>query len=146
MQFLSGVSPTAALIFALMAFAAGFALRPFGALIFARLGNPVGRHDIFLVSIAIMGVPIVIVGILPSDAPIGIAAPILLIGLQLLQGLALGGEYEAAATCVAEHAPHGRRGAHASWIQTTATERRAGALRQPGAGDMPPTPFPSRDR
>jgi MFS family permease len=120
-QFFSGVNPTAAFIFALLAFAAGFAVRPFGALFFGRLGDLVGRKYTFLVTILIMGISTFIVGILPSYATIGIAAPIILICLRLLQGLALGGEYGGAATYVAEHAPHGKRGAYTSWIQTTAT-------------------------
>ena len=120
-QFFSGVNPTAAFIFALMAFAAGFAVRPFGALFFGRLGDMIGRKYTFLVTILIMGLSTFIVGILPNYAAIGIAAPIILICLRLLQGLALGGEYGGAATYVAEHAPHGRRGAYTSWIQTTAT-------------------------
>jgi len=120
-QFFSGVNPTAAFIFALMAFAAGFAVRPFGALVFGRLGDLIGRKYTFLVTILIMGASTFIVGILPNYATIGIAAPIILIVLRLLQGLALGGEYGGAATYVAEHAPHGRRGAYTSWIQTTAT-------------------------
>ena len=120
-QFFSGVNPTAAFIFALLAFAAGFAVRPFGALVFGRLGDLVGRKHTFLVTIVIMGVSTFIVGVLPSYARIGIAAPVTLILLRLLQGLALGGEYGGAATYVAEHAPHGARGAYTSWIQTTAT-------------------------
>jgi len=120
-QFFSGVNETAAFIFALMAFAAGFAVRPFGALLFGRLGDMVGRKYTFLITILIMGISTFIVGILPNYATIGITAPIILIGLRLLQGLALGGEYGGAATYVAEHAPHGRRGAYTSWIQTTAT-------------------------
>jgi nitrate/nitrite transporter NarK len=120
-QFFSGVNPTAAFIFALLAFAAGFAVRPFGALVFGRLGDLVGRKHTFLITIVIMGVSTFIVGILPSYATIGIAAPVILILLRLLQGLALGGEYGGAATYVAEHAPHGARGAYTSWIQTTAT-------------------------
>jgi len=120
-QFFSGVNPTAAFIFALMAFAAGFAVRPFGALFFGRLGDLIGRKHTFLVTILIMGLSTFIVGILPNYAAIGIAAPIILIVLRLLQGLALGGEYGGAATYVAEHAPNGRRGAYTSWIQTTAT-------------------------
>jgi MFS family permease len=120
-QFFSGVNETAAFIFALMAFAAGFAVRPFGALVFGRLGDLVGRKYTFLVTIVIMGISTFIVGILPSYASIGIAAPVILICLRLLQGLALGGEYGGAATYVAEHAPHGKRGAYTSWIQTTAT-------------------------
>jgi MFS family permease len=120
-QFFSGVNPTAAFIFALLAFAAGFAVRPFGALVFGRLGDLVGRKYTFLVTILIMGMSTFVVGILPSYASIGIAAPVILILLRLLQGLALGGEYGGAATYVAEHAPHGKRGAYTSWIQTTAT-------------------------
>ena len=120
-QFFSGVNPTAAFIFALLAFAAGFAVRPFGALVFGRLGDLVGRKYTFLITILIMGVSTFIVGILPSYAKIGFAAPVILIVLRLLQGLALGGEYGGAATYVAEHAPHGKRGAYTSWIQTTAT-------------------------
>jgi len=120
-QFFSGVNPTAGFIFALLAFAAGFAVRPFGALVFGRLGDLVGRKHTFLVTILLMGVSTFIVGILPSYAQIGIAAPIILILLRLLQGLALGGEYGGAATYVAEHAPPGERGSYTSWIQTTAT-------------------------
>lgn len=120
-QFFSGVNPTAAFIFALMAFAAGFAVRPFGAIFFGRIGDLVGRKYTFLVTIMIMGLSTFIVGLLPSYETIGIAAPIILIGLRLLQGLALGGEYGGAATYVAEHAPAGKRGLHTSWIQTTAT-------------------------
>jgi MFS family permease len=120
-QFFSGVNPTAAFIFALLAFAAGFAVRPFGALVFGRIGDLVGRKYTFLVTILIMGVSTFIVGILPGYAQIGIAAPVILILLRLLQGLALGGEYGGAATYVAEHAPNGKRGLYTSWIQTTAT-------------------------
>ena len=120
-QFFSGVNPTAAFIFALLAFAAGFAVRPFGALVFGRLGDLVGRKYTFLITILIMGMSTFIVGILPSYARIGLAAPVILILLRLLQGLALGGEYGGAATYVAEHAPAGKRGAYTSWIQTTAT-------------------------
>ena len=120
-QFFSGVNPTAAFIFALLAFAAGFAVRPFGALVFGRLGDMIGRKYTFLVTILIMGASTFIVGILPNYASIGIIAPVILILLRLLQGLALGGEYGGAATYVAEHAPDHRRGAYTSWIQTTAT-------------------------
>ncbi|HEY3074889.1 MAG TPA: MFS transporter [Burkholderiales bacterium] len=120
-QFFSGVNETAAFIFALMAFAAGFAVRPFGALVFGRLGDLVGRKYTFLITILIMGASTFVVGLLPSYAAIGIAAPIILIALRLLQGLALGGEYGGAATYVAEHAPQGKRGLYTSWIQTTAT-------------------------
>jgi MFS family permease len=120
-QFFSGVNETAAFIFALMAFAAGFAVRPFGALVFGRLGDLVGRKYTFLITILIMGASTFVVGLLPSYAAIGIAAPIILIVLRMLQGLALGGEYGGAATYVAEHAPQGKRGLYTSWIQTTAT-------------------------
>ncbi|MCM2402171.1 MFS transporter [Rhizobium sp. S153] len=108
-------------IFTLLAFAAGFLVRPFGALVFGRLGDMVGRKYTFLITILIMGASTFLVGLLPGSASIGIAAPILLIALRMLQGLALGGEYGGAATYVAEHAPHGRRGFYTSWIQTTAT-------------------------
>jgi MFS family permease len=108
-------------IFALLAFAAGFIVRPFGAIVFGRVGDIVGRKYTFLVTILIMGLSTFIVGLLPSAATIGIAAPIILIGLRLLQGLALGGEYGGAATYVAEHSPMGKRGYYTSFIQTTAT-------------------------
>jgi MFS family permease len=120
-QFFSALDPTAAFIASLMAFAAGFLVRPFGALVFGRLGDMIGRKYTFLVTILIMGMSTVLVGVLPTYASIGIAAPIILVALRLLQGLALGGEYGGAATYVAEHAPHGKRGAYTSWIQTTAT-------------------------
>jgi predicted MFS family arabinose efflux permease len=120
-QFFSGVNETAAFIFALMAFAAGFAVRPFGALVFGRLGDLVGRKYTFLVTILLMGLSTFVVGMLPSYAAIGIAAPVILIALRLTQGLALGGEYGGAATYVAEHAPSDRRGSFTAWIQTTAT-------------------------
>ena len=120
-QFFSGLDEGSAFIFALLAFAAGFIVRPFGALVFGRLGDMIGRKYTFLVTILIMGISTFIVGILPTYASIGVAAPIILICLRLLQGLALGGEYGGAATYVAEHAPHGKRGAYTSWIQTTAT-------------------------
>ncbi|MEO3693003.1 MFS transporter [Roseateles paludis] len=120
-QFFAGLEPGAAFIASLMAFAAGFIVRPFGALVFGRLGDMIGRKYTFLVTILIMGLSTFIVGVLPSYATIGAAAPVILIGLRLLQGLALGGEYGGAATYVAEHAPQGKRGAYTSWIQTTAT-------------------------
>ena len=120
-QFFSGLNETSGFIFALLAFAAGFAVRPFGALVFGRLGDLVGRKYTFLVTIVIMGASTFLVGVLPSYASIGVAAPIILIVLRLLQGLALGGEYGGAATYVAEHAPHGKRGLYTSFIQTTAT-------------------------
>lgn len=120
-QFFSGLDTGAAFIFALLAFAAGFLVRPFGAIVFGRIGDMIGRKSTFLVTILIMGLSTFIVGLLPSYATIGVAAPIVLVGLGMLQGLALGGEYGGAATYVAEHAPHGKRGAYTSWIQTTAT-------------------------
>jgi hypothetical protein len=120
-QFFSGVNETAAFIFALLAFAAGFAVRPFGAIIFGRLGDMIGRKYTFLVTILLMGLSTAVVGMLPNYSQIGVVAPVILIGLRLLQGLALGGEYGGAATYVAEHAPRGRRGFFTSWIQTTAT-------------------------
>lgn len=120
-HFFSGVNPTAGFIFALLAFAAGFAVRPFGALVFGRLGDLVGRKYTFLITILIMGLSTFLVGVLPSYSSIGMAAPVILIALRLLQGLALGGEYGGAATYVAEHAPQNRRGFYTSWIQTTAT-------------------------
>ena len=120
-QFFAALDPTAAFIASLMAFAAGFLVRPFGALVFGRLGDMIGRKYTFLVTILIMGMSTFIVGVLPNYASIGAAAPIILVGLRLLQGLALGGEYGGAATYVAEHAPHGKRGNYTSWIQTTAT-------------------------
>ncbi len=120
-QFFSGVNEVTGFIFALAAFAAGFAVRPFGALVFGRLGDLVGRKHTFLITMSIMGGATFLVGLLPSYASIGVAAPILLVVLRLLQGLALGGEYGGAATYVAEHAPEGKRGLYTSWIQTTAT-------------------------
>jgi MFS family permease len=120
-QFFSGVNEVTGFIFALAAFAAGFAVRPFGALVFGRLGDLVGRKHTFLITMSIMGLATFVVGVLPNYAKIGVTAPILLILLRLLQGLALGGEYGGAATYVAEHAPQGKRGLFTSWIQTTAT-------------------------
>ena len=120
-QFFSAYPPATRDIFALLAFAAGFLVRPFGAIVFGRIGDLVGRKYTFLVTILIMGLSTFIVGLLPNAATIGIAAPIILIGLRLLQGLALGGEYGGAATYVAEHSPPGKRGYYTSFIQTTAT-------------------------
>ncbi|UWU92101.1 MFS transporter [Bradyrhizobium sp. CB1015] len=120
-QFFSAYPPATRDIFALLAFAAGFLVRPFGAIVFGRIGDIVGRKYTFLVTILIMGLSTFIVGLLPNAATIGIAAPIILIALRLAQGLALGGEYGGAATYVAEHAPHGKRGYYTSFIQTTAT-------------------------
>jgi len=120
-QFFSAYPPATRDIFALLAFAAGFLVRPFGAIVFGRIGDIVGRKYTFLVTILIMGLSTFIVGLLPNAATIGIAAPIIMIILRLLQGLALGGEYGGAATYVAEHSPPGKRGYYTSFIQTTAT-------------------------
>jgi MFS family permease len=120
-HFFSGVNEVTGYIFALLAFAAGFAVRPFGAIVFGRLGDLWGRKNTFLVTMVLMGLSTFVVGLLPSYATIGVAAPIMLITLRLVQGLALGGEYGGAATYVAEHAPPGKRGLYTSWIQTTAT-------------------------
>jgi MFS family permease len=120
-HFFSGVNETTGYIFALLAFAAGFAVRPFGALVFGRLGDLWGRKNTFLVTMILMGLSTFAVGLLPDYKQIGVAAPIALIVMRLIQGLALGGEYGGAATYVAEHAPEGKRGLYTSWIQTTAT-------------------------
>jgi MFS family permease len=120
-QFFSGVNETTGFILALAAFAAGFAVRPFGALVFGRIGDLVGRKYTFLVTMGIMGASTFAVGLLPSYATAGTAAPLMLVALRLLQGLALGGQYGGAATYVAEHAPEGKRGFYTSFIQTTAT-------------------------
>jgi hypothetical protein len=120
-KFFSAADPNTGFVFALLAFAAGFLFRPFGALVFGRLGDIVGRKYTFLVTIGIMGLSTFVVGLLPDYSKIGIAAPIILITLRILQGLALGGEYGGAATYVAEHAPANKRGAFTAWIQTTAT-------------------------
>jgi MFS family permease len=127
-QFFSGVNEITGYIFALAAFAAGFAVRPFGALVFGRLGDLVGRKHTFLITMGIMGGSTFAVGLLPSYATAGVIAPVLLVALRLLQGLALGGEYGGAATYVAEHAPNGKRGLFTSFIQTTATLGLFGAL------------------
>src|SRR6185369_4428462 len=119
--FFSNVPANVAFIFTLLAFAAGFAVRPFGALIFGRLGDMIGRKYTFLITMTLMGVGTFFIGLLPGYATWGIAAPIVLIALRLVQGLALGGEYGGAATYVAEHAPQNQRGYYTSWIQTTAT-------------------------
>src|ERR1700760_3974717 len=120
-KFFSQYDETTRNIFALLAFAAGFLVRPFGALVFGRLGDLVGRKYTFLVTILIMGSSTFIVGLLPTSNSIGLSAAVILIALRILQGLAIGGEYGGAATYVAEHAPAGRRGFYTSWIQTTAT-------------------------
>src|SRR6201984_3185565 len=119
--FFSSGPPAVAFIFTLLAFAAGFAVRPFGALIFGRLGDMIGRKYTFLITMSLMGVCPFFIGLLPGYESWGLAAPIVLIALRLVQGLALGGEYGGAATYVAEHAPKDKRGYYASWIQTTAT-------------------------
>lgn len=120
-QFFSPLDEGSAFIFTLLAFSAGFIVRPFGAVVFGRLGDMIGRKYTFLMTIIIMGLSTFLISVLPAYDKIGVAAPVLLIALRLLQGLALGGEYGGAATYVAEHAPHGRRGAYTAWIQTTAT-------------------------
>ena len=120
-HFFSGVNATTGYIFALLAFAAGFAVRPFGAIVFGRLGDLWGRKNTFLVTMTLMGISTFVVGLLPGYDKIGVAAPVGLIVMRLIQGLALGGEYGGAATYVAEHAPAGKRGLYTSWIQTTAT-------------------------
>ena len=120
-KFFTGVAPSAAFIFTLLAFAAGFAVRPFGAIVFGRLGDIVGRKYTFLITMTLMGIGTFLIGVLPTYAQWGFIAPVILILLRLVQGLALGGEYGGAATYVAEHAPHGKRGLYTSWIQTTAT-------------------------
>ena len=119
--FPSSMDPGTKTIFVLLLFAAGFIVRPFGALVFGRLGDMIGRKYTFLVTILIMGLSTFVVGVLPNYESIGLAAPIILVALRLMQGLALGGEYGGAATYVAEHAPRGKRGAYTAWIQTTAT-------------------------
>jgi len=120
-QFFAGVNETTGFIFALLTFAAGFAVRPLGAVIFGSLGDRVGRKKTFLATIVLMGSATALVGLLPTYAMAGVAAPIALVGLRMLQGLALGGEYGGAAIYVAEHAPANRCGLYTSWIQTTAT-------------------------
>jgi MFS family permease len=120
-QFFSGVNETTGMIFALLAFAAGFFVRPFGAAFFGSLGDRIGRKYTFLVTILIMGISTFLVGVLPNYASIGFAAPVILIILRLAQGLAMGGEYGGAATYVAEHAPDDKRGLYTSFIQCTAT-------------------------
>src|SRR5256884_7899846 len=119
--FFPSGNDTAALLSAFATYAAGFLVRPFGALVFGRIGDLVGRKYTFLVTIVVMGFSTFAVGLLPTFQTIGWAAPVLLVSLRLLQGLALGGEYGGAATYVAEHAPQNQRGYDTSWIQTTAT-------------------------
>src|SRR5207253_4164055 len=120
-KFFSGMNDTTAFLFALLAFAAGFFVRPFGALVFGRLGDLVGRKYTFLITIVIMGASTALVGCLPTYETVGFIAPVILIVLRLLQGLALGGQYGGAATYIAEHAPEGKRGLYTSFIQVTAT-------------------------
>ena len=127
-HFFSGVNETTSFIFALLAFAAGFAVRPFGAIVFGRLGDMAGRKHTFLITIVIMGVATALVGMLPGYETIGVAAPVILISLRLAQGLAVGGEYGGAATYIAEHSPPGQRGYYTSWIQITATSGMAVSL------------------
>ncbi|MEY5003368.1 MAG: hypothetical protein RL678_1177, partial [Pseudomonadota bacterium] len=119
-SFFAGINPTAAFIFTLLSFAAGFAVRPFGALVFGRLGDVVGRKYTFLATIVIMGLATFLIGFIPGFATIGIAAPILFIAMRLMQGFALGGEYGGAVIYVAEHSPASERGTWTAWIQTTA--------------------------
>ena len=120
-NFFSALDESTRNIFVLLAFAAGFAVRPFGALVFGRLGDMIGRKYTFLITIVIMGLSTFLVAFLPTYQTAGIIAPIMLIALRMFQGLALGGEYGGAATYVAEHAPANKRGAYTAWIQTTAT-------------------------
>jgi MFS family permease len=120
-QFFPNTNPTAALLSTLATFAAGFIVRPFGALVFGRLGDLIGRKYTFLLTLVLMGGSTFAIGLIPSYEKIGFAAPLLVLLLRLIQGLALGGEYGGAATYVAEHAPADRRGYFTSWIQTTAT-------------------------
>ncbi|ALL68373.1 Haloacid permease,Deh4p [Paraburkholderia caribensis MBA4] len=119
--FFSGVNPAAGFVFTLLGFAAGFAVRPFGAIVFGRLGDMIGRKYTFLATILLMGLSTFVVGLLPGYGTIGMTAPVVFIAMRMLQGLALGGEYGGAATYVAEHAPSNKRGAWTAWIQTTAT-------------------------
>src|ERR1043165_4702577 len=120
-KFFPAPNPAAALLSTLATFAAGFIVRPFGALVFGRLGDLIGRKYTFLLTLVLMGGSTFLIGLIPSYQSIGYAAPILVLILRLVQGLALGGEYGGAATYVAEHAPKGKRGYYTSWIQTTAT-------------------------
>ncbi|CAH0495762.1 MFS transporter [Novosphingobium sp. CECT 9465] len=127
-KFLTGLNPTTSFIMALLVFAAGFIVRPFGALVFGRIGDMVGRRYTFIVTLLVMGLSTFLVGCLPTYETVGVAAPIMLVVLRMFQGLALGGEYGGAATYVAEHAPEGKRGLYTSWIQITATAGLAMAL------------------
>ena len=127
-QFLTGLNPTTAYIMALLVFASGFIVRPFGALVFGRIGDLVGRRYTFIVTLSVMGISTFLVGCLPTYKTAGVAAPAMLVGLRMMQGLALGGEYGGAASYVAEHAPDTKRGLYTSWIQITATAGLAMAL------------------
>ena len=127
-QFLTGLNPTTSFIMALLIFAAGFVVRPFGALVFGRIGDLVGRRYTFIVTLLVMGLSTFLVGCLPTYKTAGVAAPVMLVILRMFQGLALGGEYGGAATYVAEHAPNNKRGLYTSWIQITATAGLAMAL------------------
>ena len=127
-QFLTGLNQTTSFIMALLIFAAGFVVRPFGALVFGRIGDIVGRRYTFIVTLLVMGLSTFLVGCLPTYKTAGVAAPVMLVVLRMFQGLALGGEYGGAATYVAEHAPHNKRGLYTSWIQITATAGLAMAL------------------
>jgi len=127
-QFLTGLNPTTAYIMALLVFASGFIVRPFGALVFGRIGDMVGRRYTFIITLAVMGVSTFLVGCLPTYKTAGVAAPAMLVALRMVQGLALGGEYGGAASYVAEHAPDNKRGLYTSWIQITATAGLAMAL------------------
>jgi MFS family permease len=127
-QFLTGLNSTSSYIMALLVFAAGFIVRPFGALVFGRIGDLFGRRYTFIITLSVMGLSTFLVGCLPTYKTAGIAAPIMLVILRMFQGLALGGEYGGAATYVAEHAPHKKRGLYTSWIQITATFGLAMAL------------------
>src|SRR3982750_1674291 len=120
-QFFPEEQGTAALLSTLAIFAAGFIVRPFGALVFGRLGDLIGRKYTFLLTLVLMGGSTFLIGLVPGYKSIGIAAPLLVLLLRLIQGLAVGGEYGGAATYVAEHAPANKRGFYTSWIQTTAT-------------------------
>ena len=127
-KFLTGLNPTTSFIMALLVFAAGFIVRPFGALVFGKIGDTFGRRYTFIITLLVMGLSTFLVGCLPTYASVGVAAPIMLVVLRMCQGLALGGEYGGAATYVAEHAPNNKRGFYTSWIQITATAGLAMAL------------------
>jgi MFS family permease len=127
-KFLTGLNATTSFIMALLVFAAGFIVRPFGAIVFGHIGDMVGRRYTFIITLLVMGLSTFLVGCLPTYDQVGVAAPIMLVVLRMFQGLALGGEYGGAATYVAEHAPNNKRGFYTSWIQITATAGLAMAL------------------